>query len=198
VYYYLFVPLLVALGLVFILPFVPVFSQPPRLDRSKLGLLVVGLLLWTAAGGALSTPRQLLLGVLLSASAVYDLAARVIPNRLLAVLAVLAVGVIYASARSDMLNLVLAAVVCLVVMTILGIAGRGALGAGDVKLCAVIGLLLGLDTGLALIALSFLLLMLPAIYFVVSGKGIKRHLPFAPFVWAAGMLFQVLSGGRFI
>lgn len=58
-------------------------------------------------------------------------------------------------------------------------AGGNDLGGGDVKLCAALGALLGLEKMLWLLILALLCL-------TISGKVRKKaSLPFAPYVWGA-------------
>lgn len=64
-------------------------------------------------------------------------------------------------------------------------AGGNDLGGGDVKLCAALGALLGLEQMLVLLALALLAL-------IISGKlQKKRCLPFAPYVW--GVFYMLLA-----
>ncbi len=65
-------------------------------------------------------------------------------------------------------------------------AARGnEIGGGDVKLCAALGALLGVEKMLCLLALALLAL-------IINGKlQKKRCLPFAPYVW--GVFFMLLA-----
>lgn len=69
---------------------------------------------------------------------------------------------------------------------------RGGIGAGDVKLFAVIGYYLGSDTTFELIVISFFLCAVVSV-FLLCWKKIqwKSKLPFVPFV-LAGMIIQML------
>lgn len=71
---------------------------------------------------------------------------------------------------------------------------RGAVGAGDVKLFAVVGYFLG--SGVIFTAM-FLTVVLSAFYSVLQlifkKKGLKEEIPFAPFV-CAGTLFTMILG----
>ena len=71
--------------------------------------------------------------------------------------------------------------------------GRGHVGAGDVKLLAVVGYYLG--NGLICQAI-FLMVMLAAVYgvgqVILTRRGLKEELPFAPFVFAGTVLTMAL------
>lgn len=84
---------------------------------------------------------------------------------------------------------------CVFGMTAVGVplwlaaAGGNGIGGGDVKLCAALGALLGLEKAL-------LLLMLALLGLTVSGKlRKKKRLPFAPYVWGA---FYILLAAEII
>lgn len=63
------------------------------------------------------------------------------------------------------------------------------IGGGDVKLCAALGALLGLEKVLLLLTLALLIL-------TISGKLRKKNsLPFAPYVWGA---FYILLAAEII
>jgi len=66
-------------------------------------------------------------------------------------------------------------------------AKGGGIGGGDVKLCAALGALLGLEKMLFLLILALLSI-------TASGKlKKKRSLPFAPFVWGAFYILLVVE-----
>lgn len=70
--------------------------------------------------------------------------------------------------------------------------GNG-IGGGDVKLCAVLGLLLGAVNTLIIIVIALLFLIIYAL--LIGGK---KEQPFAPFVllgYDMGLLLLILSGG---
>jgi len=82
---------------------------------------------------------------------------------------------------------------CAIGMAAIGIplwltaAKGGGIGGGDVKLCAALGALLGLEKMLFLLILALLSL-------TASGKlRKKRRLPFAPFVWGAFYILLVVE-----
>lgn len=71
---------------------------------------------------------------------------------------------------------------------------RGGIGAGDVKLLAVIGYYVG---GGAIFTLIFLTTLLAALYSLIrlalKKTGLKEEIPFAPFVFAGTILTMMLG-----
>lgn len=75
------------------------------------------------------------------------------------------------------------------VMFLIFLAGRGGMGAGDVKLMAVMGLFLGKRGAVAVLFLSFILGATAGILLIVTKKcGRKEPLAFAPFLWLAAVM----------
>ena len=65
----------------------------------------------------------------------------------------------------------------------IAVASNGAMGGGDIKLIAVLGLILGLKKTLLNILLSFLIGAVVSLYLLLSGKkGRKDAIPFGPFI----------------
>ncbi len=135
----------------------------------------------------------LVLGCLLAAVQV-DLKIRIIPNEI--VLSVLGAGVIRALiAPAGFSSQIAGFVLVGAIMLVVGIAGRGALGAGDVKLLAAAGLFLGWWAGLLAFLMSFACAGVAAIILMFMGsRGRRRMLPFAPFLSAGIWSAMLLSG----
>ena len=71
----------------------------------------------------------------------------------------------------------------------------GGMGAGDVKLAAVMGGILGWQHVLLALFLSFFLGAFAGIFLVLLGqKGLKDPMPFGPFLAMGGMLSMTLGG----
>lgn len=65
----------------------------------------------------------------------------------------------------------------------IAVISNGAMGGGDIKLIAVLGLILGLKSTLLNILLSFIIGAVVSIYLLLSGKkGRKDAIPFGPFI----------------
>lgn len=185
------------LPLAYILPFLPGFSQPPALRRRDLLLAGAGMAVWTVALRARGLPGIALvrftgLGALLTLAALYDMKARIIPNRLIAWIGAAGTLWVILCERDQIGYLSLSALIAFGFTLLSAVVGRGALGAGDVKLISAVAFLAGLKDA-ALICFLGLLALLPfGLYHTLLGKGLGHRLPLAPFLWAGGVL--VLAG----
>ncbi len=75
------------------------------------------------------------------------------------------------------------------VMLIIFIASKGGMGAGDIKLMALIGLYLGLQGTATVLMLGFIFGALTGIVFMIAGKLTRKDaLPFAPFLSLAAYI----------
>ena len=131
---------------------------------------------------------------------VTDLEHRLIPNRILypggAVTALLLlVGALLDGTPGRLGSAAIGAGLCLVGMGTLSVLGRGALGMGDVKLSAVLGLVCGywgVEVALRAILSGFLIGGVAALVLMIARRA-HRHtqLPFAPFL-VAGSWWSML------
>ena len=87
----------------------------------------------------------------LVAIATIDLATRRIPNMLTLAAAIGAIVLRLAFERGELVEILVAGVVCFAVLLLLAIVARGGFGMGDVKLAGVLGLLLGREVAGALL-----------------------------------------------
>lgn len=131
---------------------------------------------------------------------VTDLEHRLIPNRILypggAVTAVLLLaGALLDGTPERLGSAALGAGLCLLGMGALSVLGRGALGMGDVKLSAVLGLVCGywgVEVALKAILWGFLIGGVAALGLMVTRLAHRRtQLPFAPFL-VAGAWWSIL------
>ncbi len=82
------------------------------------------------------------------------------------------------------------------IMLVIFLVSRGGMGAGDIKLMALIGLYVGLRGTAVVLLLGFLFGALTGIIFMVTGKLTRKDaLPFAPFLSLAALV-QVLWGDQ--
>ncbi|MDP2871774.1 MAG: prepilin peptidase [Bacillota bacterium] len=157
------------------------------------GGLTAGAAATTGIGAALFALELAVLASLVMAAQI-DLAARIVPNQL--VLAMLAAGLVRmalepSGPRSQLLGLLVVGGVMLVV----GLAGRGALGAGDVKLLASAGLYLGWRAGLVAFLASFIYAAAISLALICLRLRRRRDMvPFAPFL-SAGIWTAMVLGG---
>ncbi len=120
----------------------------------------------------------LLAGAILAGVAWQDAMTRIIPNRLLLLLLLL--GGVNAVWDGAWITAILGLLLCGVPILILSVMSReGRIGGGDVKLCGILGFLLGQIRGCVVILLA---LMLLSVYGLCRRK---QALPFAPFVFPA-------------
>lgn len=86
------------------------------------------------------------------------------------------------------------AIISLLTFLCLHILSRGSIGAGDVKLLSVIGLYIKAEQYLNCIFLSFFLAGVTGVFLSIMNKNSEqRMLPLAPFVFAAVVIFSILS-----
>jgi len=80
------------------------------------------------------------------------------------------------------------------IMLVIFLVSRGGMGAGDIKLMALIGLYVGLRGTAAVLLFGFLFGALTGLAFMATGKLTRKDaLPFAPFLSMA-TLIQILWG----
>jgi leader peptidase (prepilin peptidase)/N-methyltransferase len=161
-------------------PQAPARKVPPVALVLGSGLAVAALIrLGVTADGMLAAG----LLVVVAALAGIDVRARVLPNRIIgpAMLAVLAWQLAFAPGR--MPESLLAAAGAGAFLLLPGLLRPGAMGMGDVKLAALLGLALGAQVVTALM-IGFLAVMPAAIgVLVLGGSGARRSaIPFGPFL----------------
>ncbi len=144
---------------------------------------------------------------LLLAVAFIDLKHRIVPNRLVA--AGLITGIIFylpklASywlnlpqwflVRQEPLDALFGFLLGGGIMLAIFLVSRGGMGAGDIKLMAMIGLFVGLRGTAVVLFVGFILGALVGIAFIITGRLTRKDaLPFAPFL-SLGALVEVLWG----
>ncbi|MXW07473.1 MAG: prepilin peptidase [Gammaproteobacteria bacterium] len=129
-----------------------------------------------------------------------DLEHRLIPNRILypgavAIAVLLVAGALLDGTPGRLGNAALGAGLCLLGMGALSVLGRGALGMGDVKLSAVLGLVCGywgVEVALRAILSGFLIGGAAAVALIIARRAHRgTQLPFAPFL-VAGAWWAIL------
>lgn len=161
---------------------------------------------WVAASLSVHpTLAALLLSLLFSASVVtawVDLRIRLIPNEM--ILFLLLAGVVFRWSMGGLPSL-LASLGCLVAMIfvfsiVAHFTGFGMVGAGDVKLAGVMGLILGYPGILSgLLVLCMVFLLFTAIGLLTKRITLRTMVPLAPFLMAgqmAALLGIVWNGGN--
>jgi leader peptidase (prepilin peptidase)/N-methyltransferase len=128
-------------------------------------------------------------------AALIDLEHRIIPNRLTALGAILALGVGLALDPSGEPERLLAAAAAGGFLLLAALAYPGGMGMGDVKLAAVLGLLLGRAVAPAILISLVSGVVVGVIVIARKGQreGRKTAVPFGPFL-AIGALAAVFAG----
>lgn len=161
------------------------------------GALCVGAVLahHTAAGIALSV----VLILLLVPAALIDLEHRIIPNKLTALGAVLALAIGLALDPAGEPERLIAGAAAGGFLLLAALAYPGGMGMGDVKLAAVMGLFLGKGVAPAILIalLTGVLLGVAVIARKSSHEGRKTAIPFGPFL-ALGGLVAVFAGSSIV
>lgn len=148
-----------------------------------------GSLAWLTVGWSGVLPAHLVWVTVTAALAVTDLEHKLIPNRILYPGAVLTAALLGAGAFWDgtpdrLGGAFLSAALCLLAMAGLTVVARGAMGMGDVKLSALLGLICGyqgIEVGLRAILCGFLIGGAAAVALLVAGRAHRRtEIPFAP------------------
>ena len=134
----------------------------------------------------------------LAAITLTDLERRVIPNAILAVSAVAAIGITVAMDPSSLPERAVAAAGAGGFLLLTALAYPKGMGMGDVKLAAVIGLYLGRAVAPAmLIALAVGALVGVAMMLRDGAEARKRAVPFGPFL-ALGAVVGLLAGNSIL
>lgn len=115
--------------------------------------------------------------------AVVDLRERRVPNRI--VLPAAALVLALHTAADPTWEWAAAAAAAFAALLVAALAVPGGLGMGDVKLCLLLGAMLGRDVLLALV-IGFGLAALPSLVLLVTGHR-RATLPLAPFLAAGGI-----------
>lgn len=152
---------------------------------------------WVEVGWTGTLPAHLAWVMVTSAVVITDLEHKLIPNRILypggVLTAVLLVMGAFVDKTPGRLGpALLSGALCLVGMGMLSAAGRGALGMGDVKLSALLGLMCGywgMETAFWAVVVGFLIGGAAALILLLSRRAQRRtQIPFAPALVAAAWL----------
>ncbi|OPX84910.1 MAG: Type 4 prepilin-like proteins leader peptide-processing enzyme [Pelotomaculum sp. PtaB.Bin104] len=164
------------------------------------GELVTGLLFVAAVakyGVTLSALRTVLLFSILVPATVIDLKYKIIPDRLNLAGLILGVPLIFESKEVFGAN----AAGFLAgggLLLLIAVVSRGGMGGGDIKLAAVLGLLLGWKYLLAALFLAFMVGSIAGIIMIVFKLArMKEPIPFGPYL-ALGAVVAALTGDKVI
>ena len=173
----------------------PISARYPAVELTT---AVVFAAVVVARGLSLELLLELPFAAMLIAVANIDLEHRIVPNRILAPMAVWGVAV-SAVVRPDALpELLIAGAAAFTFLLLAALAYPAGMGMGDVKLAGVMGLYLGLSVAPAML-IAFLAGSVVGIAIMVrEGAGArKKGVPFGPFL-ALGSLVALLAGPELI
>ena len=156
-------------------------------------LLCAGAVL--AGGSAATIALSIALILIVVPAALIDLEHRIIPNKLNALGAVLALVLGVALDAGGEPQRLIAAAAAGGFLLLAAIAHPGGMGMGDVKLAAVIGLFLGSAVAPAILIALLLGVLVGALVIArdSSGQGRRKAIPFGPFL-AAGAVVAIFFG----
>jgi leader peptidase (prepilin peptidase)/N-methyltransferase len=159
---------------------------------------VVFALVAIARGPSLELLVDLPFAAMLIAVADIDLEHGIVPNRILAPMAIWAVAA-SAVVRPDKLpELLIAGAAAFTLLLVAALAYPGGMGMGDVKLAGVMGLCLGLPVAPALLVAFFSGSIVGLAIMLRHGAGArKRAVPFGPFL-ALGGLVALVAGHELV
>jgi leader peptidase (prepilin peptidase)/N-methyltransferase len=155
---------------------------------------VVFALVAIARGPSAELLVDLPFAAMLIAVADIDIEHRIVPNRILAPMAIWALAA-SAVVRPDKLpELLIAGAAAFTLLLLAALAYPGGMGMGDVKLAGVMGLCLGLPVAPALLIAFFTGSIVGVAIVVRHGAGArKRALPFGPFLALGGLVALVVG-----
>ncbi|MGN6373215.1 MAG: prepilin peptidase [Solirubrobacteraceae bacterium] len=167
-------------------------ARYPLVEALTAALCVAAVL---AGGGTAEVALHVALILLLVPVALIDLEHRIIPNKLTALGAVLALGIGLGLDPTGEPERLIAAAAAGGALLLAALAYPGGMGMGDVKLAAVLGLFLGRDVASAMLIALLAGVLVGAIVIARKGaaQGRKTAVPFGPFL-ALGATVAVFAG----
>ncbi len=134
---------------------------------------------------------------MLECAFVVDLKEQIIPNRLNLLMFEIGLVILFIHGFTNinislnMLYGMVAGAGIFMLITLLGglIAGKEAMGMGDVKLMGALGLYFGLQNIVVISVLSFLIgAIISVIYMIIKRKNANTYIPFGPFIVASSII----------
>lgn len=170
----------------------PISARYPLIEALTAALCVGAVL---AGGGTAKVALHVALILLLVPIALIDLEHRVIPNKLTALGAILALALGLGLDPSGGPQRLIAGAAAGGALLLAALAYPGGMGMGDVKLAAVLGLFLGRDVAPAMLIALLAGVLLGAMVIARKGaaEGRKTAVPFGPFL-ALGAIVAVFAG----
>ena len=151
--------------------------------------------------GNLQLIKYLILTPMLLSAFIIDYKLQIIPNRLnltmfeIGIILMFLAGIFNANIAIDMFLGMVAGAGIFLIITLLGglIAGKEAMGFGDVKLMGALGIYFGLPNIIMITLMSFLIgAVLSIILLVTKIKKTDEYIPFGPFIVIATFIVMVV------
>lgn len=169
--------------------------------RLNFTIAIMYILLLYLFGWQIQLLEYLIITPMLIAAFIIDYRKQIIPNRL--TLTIFEVGIVFAFLAGlssinifadKILGLITGAGIFLIITLIGGaIAGKEAMGFGDVKLMGAIGLIFGFSNIIMISVLSFLLgAIISIILIATKKKKTDEYIPFGPFIVIATFLVMIV------
>jgi leader peptidase (prepilin peptidase)/N-methyltransferase len=170
--------------------------------RYPLTELALGLLYAATVAVLWDDPGEVALGLVLvtslAAVTLTDLERRIIPNKILAVTAVLGIGIAAATDPASLPERAIAAAAAGGLLFLAALAYPRGMGLGDVKLAATMGFFLGRDVGPAILVALLTGSVVGLVMIARHGAAArKRAIPFGPFL-ALGGVVGLLAGEQMV
>ncbi len=144
------------------------------------------------AGAAFALARVAYAGILVTASVV-DMRTRRIPNRLI-IYGLILIWLMIPLGLQPAFQAIVGMLAGGAIMLAIALAGRGGMGAGDVKFAVVVGGFAGWPGVLIVLFTSFTLAAISGVVLIVLGiKSRKDYIPFAPFL-SLGAIIALVWG----
>jgi leader peptidase (prepilin peptidase)/N-methyltransferase len=174
----------------------PISPRYPLVEALTAALCVGAVLAHSSAAGIALAILTVLLVV---PAALIDLEHRIIPNRITALGAVLALAIGFALDPAGEPERLIAAAAAGGFLLIAALAYPGGMGMGDVKLAGVLGLCLGASVAPAVLIALLAGVAVGAVVIARKGtrEGRKTAVPFGPFL-ALGALVAVFAGSQLV
>jgi len=135
----------------------------------------------------------ILTSILLTIS-IIDLKTKKIPNKLVVLGIILGLIIMFLNNKLSIISALLGLLVCGGIIALISIITKGAVGMGDAKLFACIGIFLGLQATLGIMLVSTILSGLVGLALLIFGMADRKTtLPFAPFISIAAIFMMLLN-----
>ena len=184
----------------------------PNLLLSLITMLIYVVLLYVLGIqktflGNLQLIKGLILTPMLLSAFVIDYKLQIIPNRLnltmfeIGIILMFLAGIFNANIAIDMFFGMLAGAGIFLLITLIGglIAGKEAMGFGDVKLMGALGIFFGLTDTIAITLISFLIgAVLSIILLATKIRKTDEYIPFGPFIVIAAFIAMVVPFGKIL